>query len=92
MMRKIIRVHFPEVDKELLENTVKTFYGLRDLDAIEKRPATRELLNWLRALQADPDFNHRKLAKGDVPYLGVLFKKSQDYERASQQTSRRRLF
>lgn len=92
MMRKIIRVHFTEIDKELLENTIKTFYGLRELDAIEKRPATRELLNWLRALQADPDFKPRKLAKGDVPYLGVLFKKSQDYERAAQQTNRRRLF
>jgi MoxR-like ATPase len=92
MMRKIIRVHFPDIDKELLDNTVKTFYGLRELDAIEKRPATRELLNWLRALQADPDFKPRKLAKGEVPYLGVLFKKSQDYERAVQQTSRRRLF
>jgi len=92
MMRKIIRVHFPEIDKELLDNTVKTFYGLRELDAIEKRPATRELLNWLRALQADPDFKPRKLAKGEVPYLGVLFKKSQDYERAAQQTNRRRLF
>ena len=92
MMRKIIRVHFPEIDKELLDNTVNTFYGLRELDAIEKRPATRELLNWLRALQADPDFKPRKLAKGEVPYLGVLFKKSQDYERAAQQTSRRRLF
>jgi MoxR-like ATPase len=92
MMRKIIRVHFPDIDKELLDNTVNTFYGLRELDAIEKRPATRELLNWLRALQADPDFKPRKLAKGEVPYLGVLFKKSQDYERAVQQTSRRRLF
>jgi MoxR-like ATPase len=92
MMRKIIRVHFPEVDKELLENTINTFYGLRELDAVEKRPATRELLNWLRALQADPDFKPRRLAKGDVPYLGVLFKKSQDYERAAQQTSRRKLF
>jgi len=92
MMRKIIRVHFPEIDKELLDNTVKTFYGLRELDAIEKRPATRELLNWLRALQADPDFKPRKLAIGEVPYLGVLFKKSQDYERAAQQTNRRRLF
>ncbi len=92
MMRKIIRVHFPEIDKELLDNTVNTFYGLRELDAIEKRPATRELLNWLRALQADPDFKPRKLAKGEVPYLGVLFKKSQDYERAAQQTNRRRLF
>jgi len=91
-MRKIIRVHFPEIDKELLDNTVNTFYGLRELDAIEKRPATRELLNWLRALQADPDFKPRKLTKGEVPYLGVLFKKSQDYERAAQQTDRRRLF
>ena len=92
MMRKIIRVHFPDIDKELLDNTVNTFYGLRELDAIEKRPATRELLNWLRALQADPDFKPRRLSKGEVPYLGVLFKKSQDYERAMQQTNRRRLF
>jgi len=92
MMRKIVRVHFPEIDKELLDNTISTFYGLRELDAVEKRPATRELLNWLRALQADPDFKPRRLAKGEVPYLGVLFKKSQDYERAAQQTNRRRLF
>lgn len=92
MMRKIVKVHFPDIDKELLENTINTFYGLRELDAVEKRPATRELLNWLRALQADPDFKPRRLAKGEVPYLGVLFKKSQDYERAAQQTSRRRLF
>jgi len=92
MMRKIVRVHFPDIDKELLDNTISTFYGLRELDAVEKRPATRELLNWLRALQADPDFKPRRLAKGEVPYLGVLFKKSQDYERAAQQTNRRRLF
>jgi len=92
MMRKIVKVHFPDIDKELLDNTINTFYGLRELDAVEKRPATRELLNWLRALQADPDFKPRSLAKGDVPYLGVLFKKSQDYERAAQQTNRRRLF
>jgi len=92
MMRKIVRVHFPDIDKELLDNTINTFYGLRELDAVEKRPATRELLNWLRALQADPDFKPRRLTKGEVPYLGVLFKKSQDYERAAQQTSRRRLF
>jgi len=92
MMRKIVKVHFSDIDKELLDNTISTFYGLRELDAVEKRPATRELLNWLRALQADPDFKPSRLAKGEVPYLGVLFKKSQDYERASQQTSRRRLF
>jgi len=92
MMRKIVKAHFPDIDKELLDNTINTFYGLRELDAVEKRPATRELLNWLRALQADPDFKPGSLAKGEVPYLGVLFKKSQDYERAAQQTNRRRLF
>jgi MoxR-like ATPase len=92
MMRKIIKVHFPDIDSELLENTISAFYGLRGIDAIEKRPATRELLNWIRALNADPDFKPKKLAKGEVPYLGVLFKKSQDYEKAANTTGRRRLF
>jgi hypothetical protein len=50
------------------------------------------LINWVRALEADPDFTPKKLVKGNVPYLGVLFKKSQDYARALQQTERRRLF
>jgi hypothetical protein len=27
------------------------------------------------------------LITGDIPYLGVLFKKSQDYERAVEETS-----
>jgi len=92
MMRKIIQVHFPDLDSELGETAVATFYRLRELDAIEKRPATRELINWIRALAADPDFKPKKLLKGDVPFLGVLFKKSQDYQRALQQTERRRLF
>ncbi|MBW2607973.1 MAG: MoxR family ATPase [Deltaproteobacteria bacterium] len=92
MMRKIIRVHFPDLDNELMENAVGTFYRLRELDAIEKRPATRELINWIRALSADPDFKPKKLAKGDVPFLGVLFKKSQDYQKAANSLERRRIF
>ncbi len=92
MMRKIIRVHFPDLDTDLMENAIETFYSLREIDAIEKRPATRELINWIRALDADPDFKPKKLAKGDLPFLGVLFKKSQDYARALQRTERRRLF
>jgi hypothetical protein len=75
-----------------MENAIDTFYSLREIEAIEKRPATRELLNWIRALDADPDFKPKKLVKGDVPFLGVLFKKSQDYARALQRTERRRLF
>ncbi len=92
MMRKIIRVHFPDLDNELMENAVDAFYRLRELDAIEKRPATRELINWIRALSADPDFKPKKLAKGDVPFLGVLFKKSQDYNKAVNSVERRRIF
>ncbi|MFH1983278.1 MAG: MoxR family ATPase [Pseudomonadota bacterium] len=91
MMRRIIAVHFPDLAGELMENAVTAFYRLRELDAIEKKPATRELINWIRALKADPDFSPKQLAKGTVPYLGVLFKKSQDYERVVNQVSRRRL-
>ena len=92
MMRRIIHVHFPELDSDLVESAIDTFYRLRELDAVEKRPATRELINWIRALNSDPDFKPKNLLKGEVPFLGVLFKKSQDYGRAVQQTERRRLF
>jgi len=91
MMRKIIRVHFPDIDSNLMENAVNTFYQLRGIDSIEKKPATRELLNWIRALKMDPDFNPKQLIKGNIPYMGTLFKKSQDYERAVNLTRRRRL-
>jgi MoxR-like ATPase len=30
MMRKIIRVHFPDISKDMLDSAVKTFYRLRD--------------------------------------------------------------
>ncbi|MGD2270500.1 MAG: MoxR family ATPase [Desulfobacterales bacterium] len=90
LMRKIVRVHFPDLDKTLMENTVTSFYRLRQFEAIEKRPATRELINWIRALNADPDFKPQQLAHGDVPFLGVLFKKSQDYRRAAKQIEGRR--
>ncbi|MDX2447701.1 MAG: MoxR family ATPase [Desulfobacterales bacterium] len=92
MMRRILHVHFPNLDTDMIETAIDTFYRLRELDGVEKRPATRELINWIRALDADPDFKPKKLLKGDVPFLGVLFKKSQDYGRAVQQTERRRLF
>ena len=91
MMNKIIHVHFPDIDAELMENAISTFYKLREIDAIEKRPATRELINWIRALQSDPDFNPGKLAGGDVPFLGILFKKSMDYERARATINQGRL-
>jgi hypothetical protein len=91
MMRKIVLVHFPEIDKELLDSTVKTFYRLREIRGVEKKPATRELINWIRALKADPDFRVKDLIKGEVPFLGVLFKKSPDYVVAQNAVSRFRV-
>ena len=89
MMNKIIMVHFPDIDSDLLENAITAFYAVRDFGDIEKRPATRELINWIRALQADPDFKPKQLEKGDLPYLGVLFKKSQDLRKAQSMVHRR---
>ncbi len=92
MMRKIINVHFPDIDNKMAENTINVFYKLRELEGIEKRPATRELINWIRALNADPDFNASKLIEKEIPFLGVLFKKSGDFSRASNYTKRRKQF
>ena len=79
MMRKIVTVHFPDISKSLLDSAVNAFYRVRDIRGVEKKPATRELINWIRALRSDPDFNIKDLVRGDVPFPGVLFKKSQDY-------------
>jgi MoxR-like ATPase len=92
MMRRIVAVHFPDLDEALMQHAINAFYRLRDIEGVEKKPATRELINWIRALTADPDFAPEKLAKGEVPYLGVLFKKSEDLRRAAQITQRRTLF
>ena len=91
MMRKIIQVHFPDINSNLMESAVSTFYELRKIDAIEKKPATRELINWIRALKTDTDFKPDQLANDNIPFLGVLFKKSQDYKRAMDSTNRRGL-
>ncbi len=91
MMRKIVHVHFTDIDKELLDSSIKTFYRLREIRGIEKKPATRELINWIRALKADPDFRVKDLIKGEVPYLGVLFKKSPDYVVAQNAAARFRV-
>ncbi len=84
MTRRIIDVHFPDLNRDLTSACLDTFYRLREVRGVEKKPATRELINWIRALQADPDFNVKSL-KSSIPFLGVLFKKSTDLYLASHQ-------
>ncbi len=88
LMREIVSVHFPDIDEDLAEASIKTFYRLREIEGVEKKPATRELINWLRALLADPDFKTEAI--NEVPYLGVLFKKSMDYNQAAAQIGHKR--
>jgi len=91
MMRLILRVHFPKINEDLVDACVKTFYRLREFKGVEKKPATRELINWIRAIEADPDFKlTAMMGAGNVPYLGVLFKKSMDLQMAAQQLNRLR--
>jgi hypothetical protein len=67
---------------------IQTFYRLREIGGVEKKPATRELINWVRALRSDPDFRPAFLQRGDVPYLGVLYKKSSDLMLAAKAIAR----
>jgi hypothetical protein len=90
MMRMILNVHFPNLSEGLAKACLFTFYRLREFRGIEKKPATRELINWVRALQADPDFDLKTVENGEIPYLGVLFKKSVDINLAIQQAGRAR--
>jgi len=82
MMRSIVAVHFPGLSDDLAQACINAFYRLRKIEGIEKRPATRELINWIRALQADPDFRQEALTDRAAPFLGVLFKKSGDLQKA----------
>jgi MoxR-like ATPase len=83
IMHNIVKAHFPQIEKNIANAVLNTFYSLRKVPNVEKKPSTRELINWIRALQSDPGFKASQLGKdGYVPYLGVLFKKSLDLEQA----------
>lgn len=85
-MRRIVDAHFPDLSQELAQASTEAFYRLRTVDAIEKLPATRELLHWIRALQAEPGFDVKQLRNDrTIPLLGVLFKKSDDLVRAQRE-------
>jgi MoxR-like ATPase len=82
-MRRIVKAHFPDVPERLLAAANDAFYRLRGVDGVEKKPATRELIHWLRALSTEPEVTPDLLADDRrLPFLGLLFKKSEDLEHA----------
>lgn len=85
-MKRIIQAHFPDLSANIAAACTDAFYRLRDMDGIEKPPATRELLHWVKALMGEPDFEHGDLTDDKkVPLLGLLFKKSEDVFRATRE-------
>src|SRR5881394_927147 len=81
-MKRIVDVHFPGLKKELLGAALKTFYDVRNLPGLKKKPSTSELLDWLKLLVAEDiplDALHSKDEKVSVPPLvGALLKNEQD--------------
>ena len=81
-MRQIIGVHFPTLKGELISAAMKTFYDVRGLPGLKKKPSTSELLDWLKLLVAE-DIPVEALQSGDdkiaiPPLVGALLKNEQD--------------
>ena len=75
-MEKIVRVHFDRLDETLLRQAMEAFYFLRSIDAIEKKPSTSELVDWIRALSIG-GIDPARIRK-EIPFAGVLLKKDKD--------------
>ena len=76
-MKRIVRVHHPRIDEELVDMAIKAFYRLRQVDRLRKRPSTSELIDWLLVL-ARSGVESERLER-EIPFLGVLLKKEQDH-------------
>jgi MoxR-like ATPase len=81
-MQQIVDVHFPTLKKDLLAQALETFYQLREVPGLKKKPSTSELLDWLKLLLAEdipPEALRSQDQKAIVPPLhGALLKNEQD--------------
>jgi MoxR-like ATPase len=81
-MRAIVDVHYPGLKKQLLAAALKTFYDVRNLPGLKKKPSTSELLDWLKLLVAEDIPVEALQSKDDKvaipPLVGALLKNEQD--------------
>jgi len=94
-LTQIVDVHFPKLKKELLEEALKSFFTVREMPGLKKKPSTSELLDWLKLLLAediDPAvLRDRDLKRAIPPLHGALVKNEQDvmlFERLAFMTRR----
>jgi MoxR-like ATPase len=76
LMRDIVEVHHPKLDEKLVDQAMQTFYQIREMRRLRKRPSTSELIDWISALKLS-GVKHVKL-DSNLPFLGTLLKKEQD--------------
>jgi MoxR-like ATPase len=81
-LEKIVRVHYPDLKKELLAEALASFFEVRETPGLRKKPSTSELLDWIKLLVAEdipPEALRGDDPKKLVPVLhGALLKNEQD--------------
>lgn len=76
LMAEIVLTHYPDLETALLEQVLHTFYWMRDLHGLRKKPGTGEVLDWVRALLVS-GMDVDRIEK-ELPFAGVLLKKDED--------------
>jgi MoxR-like ATPase len=81
-MQAIVDVHQPNIKKDMLKEAMESFFQIRELPGIKKKPSTSELLDWLKLLMAEDipaEALQSKDGKAAIPPLhGALLKNEQD--------------
>ena len=77
-MEEIVHAHFEHLEDNLLKEAMDTFYWIRGLRDMRKKPSTSELIDWIQALLIG-GINPERIRK-ELPFLGVLVKKDEDLE------------
>ena len=83
-LEQIIKVHYPDIKKNLVNASINSFLSVRDTAGIKKKPSTSELLDWLKLILAD-DIDAQDLVKKNTknilpPLYGALLKNEADVE------------
>lgn len=78
LMSRIVEVHHPGLNEQLLQNALDVFYGVRDMERLRKRPSTSELIDWIAMLQSLGITEVQQ--SPETPFLGTLLKKEQDLQ------------
>ena len=81
-MEMIVKAHFPDIRRDLLREALNVFFDIRQVNELKKKPATSELLDWLKLLTIEdmpPEALRSSDAKTAIPPLyGALLKNEQD--------------